>query len=141
VGLLVKKNRRLTTSCYCSFNHNQMGVPAQLIKNGVKLILLAVSLFPADPKVINKDIKRIHCKPGEAYTRLITASCEAGPGTTHMWILDICKRSLLILEFATRYVFHNSIFGLSKCYLYMEFRKYLKLSCQGSNRHPFNSLW
>ncbi len=82
-----------------------------------------------------------HCKPGEAYTRLITASCEAGPGTTHMCTFEICIRTLLILDFAARCVFHNSIFGLSKCYLYIEFRKYLKLSCQGSNHHPFNSLW
>jgi hypothetical protein len=61
----------------------------------------------------------LHCKAGEAYTRLITATCEAGPGTTHMWILDICIRSLLILEFVARCAFHNSIFGLSKCYLYV----------------------
>jgi hypothetical protein len=82
----------------------------------------------------------LHCKPCEAYTRLITASCEAGPGTTHMWRLDFCIRSLLILDFAARCVFHNSIFGLPKCYLYIEVRKYLKLSCQGSNHHPFNNL-
>ncbi len=56
--------------------------------------------------------ENLHCKPGEANTRLITASCEAGPGTTHMWILEICIRSLLILDFAARCVFHNSIFGL-----------------------------
>ncbi len=31
-------------------------------------------------------------------------------------------RSLLILEFVARCAFHNSIFGLSKCYLYIEFR-------------------
>ncbi len=82
-----------------------------------------------------------HCKPCEAYTCLKTASCEAGPGTTHMWILDICIRSLLIHDFSDRCVFHNSIFGLLKCYLYIEVRKYLKLSCQGSNHHPFNNLW
>jgi hypothetical protein len=64
-----------------------------------------------------------HSKAGKAYTRLITATCEAGPGTTHMWILDICIRSLLILEFVARCAFHNSIFGLSKCYLYIDFRK------------------
>ncbi len=62
-----------------------------------------------------------HCKPGEAYTRFITASCEVGPGTTHMWILDICISSLQILEIAARCVFHNSIFGLLKCHLYIEF--------------------
>jgi hypothetical protein len=58
-----------------------------------------------------------------------------------MWRLDFFIRSFLILEFAARCVFHNSIFGLSKCYLYIEVRKYLKLSCQGSNHHPFNNLW
>jgi hypothetical protein len=63
----------------------------------------------------------MHCKPSEAYTRLKTASCEAGPGTTHMWILEICLWSLQILEIAARYVFHNSVFGLSKCHLYIEF--------------------
>jgi hypothetical protein len=57
-----------------------------------------------------------HCKPGEAYTCLITASCEAGPGTTHMCTFEIYIRSLLILDFVARCVFHNSIFGLSKCY-------------------------
>ncbi len=64
-----------------------------------------------------------HCKPGEAYTRLITATCEVGPGTTHLWILEICIWSLQILEITARFVFHNSIFGFSKCYLYSEFRK------------------
>ncbi len=66
-----------------------------------------------------KLISSMHCKPGEAYTRLITASCEAGPGTMHMWILEICIWSLQILEIAARYVFNNSLFGLSKCYLYI----------------------
>jgi hypothetical protein len=64
----------------------------------------------------------VHCKPGEAYTRLITATCEAGPGTTHMWILEICIWSLQTIEITARYVLHNSIFGFSKYYLYIEFR-------------------
>ncbi len=57
----------------------------------------------------NNVVYTVHCKPGEAYTCLKTASCEAGPGTMHMSILDICIRSLLILDFAARCVFHNSI--------------------------------
>jgi hypothetical protein len=72
----------------------------------------------------------VHCKPGEAYTQLIIASCEAGPGTTHMWIMEIYVWSLQTLEIAARCVFHNSIIGLSKCHLYIE----------GSNHHPFNIL-
>jgi hypothetical protein len=32
----------------------------------------------------------LHCKPGEANTRLKTASCEAGPGTTLMCSMEIC---------------------------------------------------
>jgi hypothetical protein len=69
---------------------------------------------------------QLHCKPGEAYTRLIIASCEAGPGTTLMCTFDICICSSQVLEFTARYVFHNSVFGLSKCYLHIEFMKYLK---------------
>jgi hypothetical protein len=34
--------------------------------------------------------------------------------------LEICIKSLLILELAAICVFHNSIFDLSKCYLYIE---------------------
>ncbi len=82
-----------------------------------------------------------HCKPGEAYTHLITASCKVGPGTTHMCTFEICMWSLQILEFADRCVFHTSIFRLSKCHLYREIMKYLKSSCQGSNHHSFNGLW
>ncbi len=43
----------------------------------------------------------LHCKPGEVYTRLITATCEAGPGTTHMCRFEICVRSLQILGLLT----------------------------------------
>ncbi len=32
----------------------------------------------------------LHCKPGKANTRLIIASCEAGPGTTLMCSIEIC---------------------------------------------------
>jgi hypothetical protein len=67
----------------------------------------------------------LHCKPGEVYTRLITATCEAGPGTTHTCIFETCIWSLQILAFADRCVFNNSIFGLSKCHLYIEIMKYL----------------
>jgi hypothetical protein len=31
----------------------------------------------------------IHCKAGEAYTSLKTASCEAGPGTTLIHSMEI----------------------------------------------------
>jgi hypothetical protein len=80
----------------------------------------------------------IHCKPGEAYMRLKTASCEAGPGTTHMCTLEICIWSLRIPNNADRCALNNSIIGFSKCYLYSDPMKYLKLSCQGSNPHPSN---
>jgi hypothetical protein len=74
---------------------------------------------------------------------LITATCEAGPETKHMCTstFEICLWSLQILGFVNRCVFNNSIFGLSKCNLYIEIMKYLKSSCQGSNHHPFNGLW
>ncbi len=42
-----------------------------------------------------------HCKPGEAYKLLKTASCEAGPGTTHMCILEICMRVYKPLRLVT----------------------------------------
>jgi hypothetical protein len=56
----------------------------------------------------------VHGKPGEAYTRLKTASCEAGPGTTHMCTLEICIWSLHIPNNADRCAFNNSIFDFSK---------------------------
>jgi hypothetical protein len=52
----------------------------------------------------------LHCKLGEVYTRLITATCVVGPGTTHMCTFEICVWSLQILEIADKRVFHNSIF-------------------------------
>ncbi len=83
----------------------------------------------------------LHCKASEVYTRLITATCEAGPGTTHMCTFEICVWNLQILGFADRCVFSNSIYGWSKCHLYIEILKHLKSSCQGLNHHPFNVLW
>jgi hypothetical protein len=80
-------------------------------------------------------------KPGEVYMYLITASCILGSGTMHMCILEICICGLQILEFADRRVFHNSVFDLSKCQLYIEIIKYLKQPCQESNQHPLNSQW
>jgi hypothetical protein len=90
---------------------------------------------------IADDTAIIHCKTGEMYTRLITATCEAGPGTTHMCTFEICVWSLQILWFADRCVFSNSIYGWSKCHLFIEILKHLKSSCHGSNHHPFNVLW
>ncbi len=55
-----------------------------------------------------------HSKPGEAYTYLLTASREAGPGTTHMCIFEICLWSLLIHEFDDSCYLHNFIFDLPK---------------------------
>jgi hypothetical protein len=114
---------------------NFKGIPLQkehkTIFSGLKITKIALSG--------NSDAT--HCKPGEAYTRLITATCEAGPGTTHMCTFEICVWSLHILEIADRCVFHNSIFGSSKCHLYIDFMKNLKSSCQDSNHHPFNDLW
>ncbi len=82
---------------------------------------------------------RTHGKPGEAYTRLKTASCEAGPGTTHMCTLEICIWSLHIPNNADRCAFNNSIFDFWKSYLYIDPVKFLNLSCQGSNHHPSNN--
>ncbi len=58
-----------------------------------------------------------HCQQCEEFTRLKTASCEAGPETTHMCILEICIWSLHILENANRCVYNNFICDFSKCYL------------------------
>jgi hypothetical protein len=77
-----------------------------------------------------------HCNPGEAYVRLITASCEAGPGATPMCTFLICTWRILILEFADRCYFWNSTFDLSKCHLYREMVRILKISCQGSILRP-----
>ncbi len=77
-----------------------------------------------------------HCKPSKANTRLKTTTCETGPGTTRISGLEICMWSLLILEIDDGWYFPNSIYDSSKCYLYIEFAKYLNLSWQGSNLHP-----
>jgi hypothetical protein len=42
------------------------------------------------------DWLQMHCNPSEAYMRLITASCEAGPGA-----FEICMRRILILDLLT----------------------------------------
>jgi hypothetical protein len=78
----------------------------------------------------------IHCIPGEAYMRLIAASCKAGPGATPMCIFEICLWRILILEFADRCYFWNSTYGLPLWHFYIEIVKFLKLSCQGSNLCP-----
>jgi hypothetical protein len=41
----------------------------------------------------------LHCKPGKAYMHLKTATCEAGPGTTHMCSSEICMCSVIIHHF------------------------------------------
>jgi hypothetical protein len=86
-------------------------------------------------------LQSVICKPGEAYTLLKTASCEAGQGTTHICTFEICIWSLQILEIADRCAFYNSTFGFSKCPLYIEIMKNLNLSWPGSNHHPLNSSW
>jgi hypothetical protein len=48
-----------------------------------------------------RDPSLLHCIPGEAYMRLITASCEAGPGATPMCTFDVCMRRILILDLLT----------------------------------------
>jgi hypothetical protein len=50
-------------------------------------------------------------KAGEANMRLKTA-CEAGPGTTRNYSLEICLWSLLIQEFVDECCFPNSICDL-----------------------------
>ncbi len=75
------------------------------------------SSFGREKKKINCDFLPIiinRCKPGEAYTRLKTASCEAGPGTTHMWTLEICIWSLQIPDNADKCALDYSTFGFSK---------------------------
>ncbi len=83
----------------------------------------------------------IHCKPSKANTRLKTTTCETGPGTRRIYSLEICMWSLLILEIDDGWYFPNYIYDSSKCYLYIEFAKYLNLSWQGSNLHSsYNEL-
>ncbi len=43
----------------------------------------------------------VHCNPGEADMRLITASCEAGPGATPTCTFEICTWRILILDLMT----------------------------------------
>ncbi len=83
----------------------------------------------------------LHCKPGEVYARLITATCEAGPGTTHMCTFEICVWSLQILKFADRCVFSNSIYGLSKCHLYIEIMKHQSHPAKDRTTIPSMSFW
>ncbi len=78
----------------------------------------------------------VHCNPSEAYMLLVTASCEAGPGSTHMCTFETFIWRILILEFADRCYFQFSTFDLSKLHLYFKIVNFLKLSYQGSNFHP-----
>jgi hypothetical protein len=55
-----------------------------------------------------------------------------------MCTLETCIWSLQIPNNVDRCALNNSIFGFSKCYLYIDPMKYLKLSSQGSNHHPSN---
>jgi hypothetical protein len=45
----------------------------------------------------------------------------------HMYTFEICIWSILILGYADRCYFQNSIFGLSKYHLYIEIMIYLTL--------------
>ncbi len=62
----------------------------------------------------------VHCNPGEASMRFITATCEAGTGATPKWILDICIWTFLILQFVDRCYFQKYTFDLSKWQLYIK---------------------
>jgi hypothetical protein len=64
------------------------------------------------------------CKPGEAYTLFITATCEAGLRKSHMCTLEICMWSLKISEFADECYFHYSTFDFPKYHLFIEIMKY-----------------
>ncbi len=52
----------------------------------------------------------MHCKPGEVYTLMKTASCESGPGTMRTWSLKICLQSFLIHKCDDGWAFPNSIY-------------------------------
>jgi hypothetical protein len=99
-------------------------------------LLLNVSLINLAIKLCDPYTVALHCNPGEAYMLLITASCEAGPGSTHMCTFEIFIWRILILEFADRCYFQNSTFDLSKLHLYFKIVKLLMLSYQGLNLHP-----
>ncbi len=81
----------------------------------------------------------VHCKPGEANTSLKTATCEAGPGTTHIFSFEICIWSLLIQEFVDGWCSPNSICDLPKCYLYIDYRELLNKLCQELNHWPLDN--
>jgi hypothetical protein len=55
----------------------------------VKQPTSAAKLLPLQKKLAFLSLTA-HCKAGEANTSLKTASCEAGPGTTRMYSLEIC---------------------------------------------------
>ncbi len=96
-------------------------------------IYVYIKLFEAAPALLGL----LHCIPDEAYMRVITASCEAGPGATPM-----CMYIWSLYEentnpwFSDRCFFWNSTFGLWKWHLYIKLVKLLKFSCQGSNLRP-----
>jgi hypothetical protein len=62
----------------------------------------------------------MHCKASEANMSLKTASCEAGPGTTLIHIMEICIWSLLIQEYDDGYCFLNSICASDRKGLYQQ---------------------
>jgi hypothetical protein len=70
--------------------------------------------------------QEMHCKAGEANTRLKTVSCEAGLGTTLIYSLEICIWSLLIQEFVDECCFPHFICDLLKCYMYKRICEALK---------------
>ncbi len=77
-----------------------------------------------------------HCKAGEVITSLKTASCEAGPGTTLIYSLEICIWSLLIQEFDDGCCFPNSTCDLPKCHLYKEYMSSLIHTAGEMNNFP-----
>jgi hypothetical protein len=51
----------------------------------------------------------VHCKLSKANAHLKTITCEAGPGTTRIYSLEICIWSLLILQIVDGFYFPDSV--------------------------------
>ncbi len=92
-----------------SFNVSPLVYPITKTSHIPVLYPLQCILFLRLPAFCSVSPHSPHCKPGKVYSRFITATCEAGPGTTHMCTFEICVWSLQILGFADRCVFNNSI--------------------------------
>jgi hypothetical protein len=78
--------------------HTFMNRCRHIVSKKLFLLLDIVSLLLLISRQLPKH-SCTHCKPGKAYMRLKTATCEAGPGTTHMCTLGICMCSVIIHHF------------------------------------------